>query len=371
MLSKSSNITLDLLEPTIYVESNSVNSNVIRGTVNINLPKTTTVKTLSVIFEGQLDTKSYSFEAIESSGSFARKKPLARQRLVLYPTLEQENASRPLILNAGLTQYGFEMQIPSGLPESIDCSEIKVEYSVTAVMDVYPTNSFLRVSRGSHKETFKQSVRVARLPYENVLMGDSMSEPIDSRSHQATWLEYQIVVSKKAVALGNNLPVTFRFSPTHEGVIVDRVTLQMLERRDVHRDVTHSNHSVFGIQPCKKNAVTFPRGVLKESWEGTVSYQIPNGRSLSHSTQDYSDFRVSHTLLVSITLSVPGTGRCRVTKLLTFQANIDLLDKTIGDLDTLELPTYDSPPPFDNTKVVFGEYERKFADPPNYSDICA
>jgi hypothetical protein len=60
MLSKSSNITVDLLEPTIYVVSNSDNSNVIRGTVNINLPKTTTVKTLSVIFEGQLNTKSYS-----------------------------------------------------------------------------------------------------------------------------------------------------------------------------------------------------------------------------------------------------------------------------------------------------------------------
>lgn len=288
---------------------------------------------------------------------------------MLYPTLEQTDASRPLILNAGLTQYGFEMQIPSRLPETIDCSEIKVEYSVTAVMDVYPSNSFLRISRGSHKESFKQAVHVARLPYENILMGDTMSEPIDSRSHKATWLEYQILVGKKAVALGNELPITFRFSPTHNGVSVDRVTIQMLERRDVHRNITHSNHSVFGINPCKKNTTEFPNDILAEPWEGTILYQIPYGKSLSHSTQQYSDFGVSHTLLVSISLSISGSGLYRVQKLVTYRTNIDLLDKTIGDLDTLKLPTYDSPPPFDNTKVVFGEYDRKFADPPKYSDI--
>lgn len=61
MLSKSSCITIQLLEPTIYIETNSsTNCNVIRGTLNINLQKTTTVKTISVTFDGRMETKSYS-----------------------------------------------------------------------------------------------------------------------------------------------------------------------------------------------------------------------------------------------------------------------------------------------------------------------
>ncbi|KAG1059465.1 hypothetical protein G6F42_028305 [Rhizopus arrhizus] len=124
MLSKSSCISVQLLEPTIYVESNSDACNVVRGTININLPKTTTVKSISVRFDGKMETKSYSFDSMDAGG-FAQKKPLARQRLVLYPTMEQVDANRPLVMNAGLTQFGFEMQIPSKLPETIDCSDVK------------------------------------------------------------------------------------------------------------------------------------------------------------------------------------------------------------------------------------------------------
>ncbi|CAO0795763.1 unnamed protein product [Mucor circinelloides] len=373
MLSKSSCISVQLLEPTIYVESNSDACNVVRGTININLPKTTTVKSISVRFDGKMETKSYSFDSMDAGG-FAQKKPLARQRLVLYPTMEQVDANRPLVMNAGLTQFGFEMQIPSKLPETIDCSDVKVSYHVTAVME-YQSNSFLRVGRSSTvKEFAKQDVRVARLPYENILVGDNMSEPIDSRTHRSAWLHYQILVDKKAVALGSELPITFRMLPTHNGVSVDRVAIQMLERRDLFRESTHTSHSVHSILPSASNKTTIPTTALSEPWEGTVKYDIPEGKSLVHSTQEYSDFNVSHTLLVSIALSVPGTGRftaSRVQKMVTFQASIDILDETIGELDSLKLPTYDSPPPFDNSDFVFGEYDRKFADPPAYSEIYA
>lgn len=371
MLSKSSYISVQLLESTIYVESNSDASNVVRGTININLPKTTTVKSISVRFDGKMETKSYSFDSMDA-GSFAQKKPLARQRLVLYPTLEQVDANRPLVMNAGLTQFGFEMQIPSKLPETIDCSDIKVSYHVTAVME-YQSNSFLRVGRNI-KECAKQDVRVARLPYENILVGDNMCEHIDSRTHKSAWLHYQILVNKKAVALGSELPITFRMLPIHNGVSVDRVAVQMLERRDLFRESTHTSHSVHSILPSSNNKTIIPNTALSEPWEGTVKYNIPEGKSLVHSTQEYSDFNVSHTLLVSIALSIPGTGRfaaSRVQKMVTFQANIDLLDETIGELGSLKLPTYDSPPPFDNSDYVFGEYDRKFADPPAYSEIHA
>ncbi|KAG2216027.1 hypothetical protein INT46_007087 [Mucor plumbeus] len=371
MLSKSSCISVQLLEPTIYVEPNSDACNVVRGTININLSKTTTIKSISVRFDGKMETKGYSLDSIDAR-SFVQKKPLARQRLVLYPTLEQVDANRPLVMNSGLTQFGFEMQIPSKLPETIDCSDVKVNYHVTAVME-YQSNSFLRVCRNT-KEFAKQDVRVARLPYENILIGDNMFEPIDSRTHKSAWLHYQILVNKKAVALGSELPITFRMLPINNGVSVDRVGIQMLERCDLFRESTRTSHSVHSILPSSNNKTIIPRTALSEPWEGTVKYDIPEGKSLVHSTQEYSDFNISHTLLVSIALSIPGTGRfnaSRVQKMVTFQANIDILDKTIGELDSLKLPTYDSPPPFDNSEYVFGEYDRKFADPPAYSEIYA
>lgn len=375
MLSKSSCISVQLLEPTIYVEPNSETCNVVRGTINIHLPKTTTVKSISVRFDGKLKTKGYTFDAMDASG-FAQKKSLARQRLVLYPTMEQVDAHRPLVMNAGLTQFGFEMQIPSRLPETIDCPDVKVTYYVTAVMEYQSSSSsFLRMGRSSTvKEFAKQDVRVARLPYENILVGDSMSDPIDSRTHKSAWLHYQILVDKKAVALGSELPITFRMLPTYNGVSVDRVAIQMLERRDLFRESTRTTHSVHSILPSASNKTTIPTTALSEPWEGTIKYGIPEGKSLVHSTQEYSDFSVSHTLLVSIALSVPGAGRftiSRVQKMVTFQANIDILDETIGELDSLKLPTYDSPPPFDSSDYVFGEYDRKFADPPAYSEIYA
>lgn len=311
-------------------------------------------------------------DVMDTPGSFTKKKALAHQSLVLYPTAEQTDMDRPLVLNAGLTQFGFEMQVPSGLPETIECNDIKVHYHVSASMEYYPTNSFLRAARRTQKEYTKQDVRVARLPYENVLLGDSMSDPIDSRNHKSAWMNYHLLIDKKAVPLGSELPITFKFAPTREEVSVDRVNIQLLERRNLYRDVTHTTHSVHYIAPCKDNAVQLPDSALSGDWEGTISYKIPEGKSLVHSTQEYSDFNVSHTLLVTILFSIPGSSRInptRVQKMVTFQTNIDILNEAVGELDSLKLPTYDSPPPFDNTTYVYGEYDRKFTDPPNYSEI--
>jgi len=70
-------------------------------------------------------------------------------------------------------------------------------------------------------------------------------------------------------------------------------------------------------------------------------------------------------------LSTTGGSTGRMRKLVTFQSKIDLLDEAVGKLGSLKVPTYDSPPPFDDSVFVFGEYDRKFADPPAYSEIYA
>ncbi|KAI8987659.1 hypothetical protein BDF20DRAFT_851507 [Mycotypha africana] len=417
MLPKSSYVSVNLLEPTIYIEPNSDNFNVVRGTVNINLPRTTTVKSISVRFDGVMETKGYTFASVEA-GAYAQRKPLARQRLVLYPNLlgqPEETVNRPLVMNAGLTQFGFEMQIPSKLPETIECSDIKVNYNVTAVLEYYSRNSSTAstllqqlgrtYNRGSYnnkngryiKAFAKQPIRVARLPYCNLLLGDSMADPIDSRTHRSRWLNYQILINKKAVALGSDLPITFRLTPAdaEDEVTMDRVSIQMLERRDLFRSnsTPHTSHSIFTIQPSANNQLNggdvLPLNTALtagHAWEGTVYYSIPENKALSHSTQEYSEFNISHTLLISITLSVPGgSGRftsSRVQKTLSFQTHIDILDETVGELEAFKLPTYDAPPSFD--EAVYGlspsqqqhvclestGLDRKFSEfPPSYEDI--
>jgi hypothetical protein len=379
MLSKSASsyLSIRLLEPTIYVEPTSTTTNsAVRGTLNLNLPKTTTIKSISIRFSGKMET-SNNVNSIENSAN----KYLAREHLVLYPTTEQQK-NRPLIMNSGLTQYGFEMQVPSGLPESIDCSEVKVKYQVTAVMEYYSTNSkklSLWQRTPIKKQVTAQDIRIVRLPHSDILMGDTMSDPIDSHTRKSPWLDYQIIVNKKAVSLGSKLPITFKFTPIIEGgVSINRVSVQMLEKRCLyHGEETKTSYAVHSILPATRNKT--PSSVLTEPWEGTIDYSLPreesNNKTLVHSTQEYLDFNVNHTLLISIALSIPDTVNHlitkRVHKMVTFQAQIDLLSESIGELDSLKLPTYDSPPPFDNTEYVFGECDRKFADPPAYSDIIA
>ncbi|KAI8087580.1 uncharacterized protein B0P05DRAFT_531522 [Gilbertella persicaria] len=362
MLSKSSFVSLCLLEPTLYTEQKPDTCSVIRGTVYINVPKPTKVQRIYIRFHGKMETKSHSFESDQ-------KKSIAQEQLELFPI--QSTPSK--VLNAGTTPFSFEMQIPSGLPETIDCSDIKVHYQVSAVME-YISHSVLRGTTTS-QDIAKQDICVARLPYQGILTGD-VSNSIDSRAHQSTWLCYQLLIDKKAVALGSILPITFRLLPTTEGLIIDRVSIQMLERRHLYRDTTYTSHSVYTLSPCEKNTVSFPTEPLKDAWEGTVHYRIPAGKNMVHSTRPYSAFHVDHYLLVSIGFSVPSStqsrfGSQRTHKMVTFRANIDVLDKTVGDLDALELPSYDNPPPFENEQVVYGEYDRKFVEPPAYHDVCS
>ncbi|KAK4516279.1 Guanine nucleotide exchange factor lte1 [Mucor velutinosus] len=361
-------ISVQLLEPTIYVEPISNSNLVIRGTININLSSTTIVKSISVRFDGKMKTKNY-ISSSASAGGFAQKRSIAHHCLVLYPVEEQTDTNCPLILKAGLTHYGFEMQVPSKLPETVDCSDVKVNYHVTAVME-YESNSFLRVGRSSTAQSCaKQDVCIVRLPSGNLFFGSNTCEFIDSRTHTSDWLEYQVLVDKKSIALGSELPITFRMMPVREEVSVEGVNVQILERRDVFRKSTRTSYAVQSLLTAATNETEIPKTALPELWEGTIRYSILVGKSLVHSTLANSDFDIKHTLLVSIVLSAPGGIAGRMRKRVTFQSKIDLLNEAVGKLGSLKVPTYDSPPPFDDSTFVYGEYDRKFTDPIAYSDI--
>ncbi|KAF1797450.1 hypothetical protein FB192DRAFT_1399962 [Mucor lusitanicus] len=261
------------------------------------------------------------------------------------------------------------MQVPSKLPETVDCSDVKVNYHVTAVME-YESNFFLRMGRSSvAKSCAKQEVCIVRLPHGNLLVGNNACEVIDDRTHTSAWLQYQVLVDKKSISIGSELPITFRMLPTRKEVSVDGVNVQIMERRDLFGKSTHTSHAVQSLLPAATNETKIPKTVLPELWEGTVRYNIPAGKSLVHSTLANADFDIKHTLLVSMVLSTPGGVAGRMRKLVTFQSKIDLLNEAVGKLGSLKVPTYDSPPPFDDSTFVYGEYDRKFTDPISYCDI--
>lgn len=360
MISKTPCISLQLLERTMYVDPSSDLNNAVRGTIQLNFPKSTTIQSISVVFDGIIESKG-------TRGSFSRKRPITRERLILYPP---EDHCRALVLSSGPTQFGFEMQIPSKLPESIHCQDVKVRYSVTAIVH-YRSASFLRaLSTG----TDKKRLHIARVPSANdLLLSDAASH---ARFIKYKWLHYQVALNQKTVALGSDLPITFRFVPQQENVTVEYVGIQLLERRNITSQ--HIGNSIQAVFPARSNKTSLPCEPLKEEWEGTINYTIPKNASIVHSTQAYSDFSVSHTLLVNISLSIQAKkGRLqtksRIQKMLSFQTQIDLLDPVLSKSDTLKLPSYDSPPPFDESAphyIVFPEYDRKFVDPPAYTDVC-
>ncbi|KAF1797449.1 hypothetical protein FB192DRAFT_1290771 [Mucor lusitanicus] len=263
------------------------------------------------------------------------------------------------------------MPMPSKLPETVDCSDVKVNYHVTAVME-YESNSLLRVGRSNAaKSCGKQEVRIVRLPHGNLLVGNNACELIDSGTHTSAWLQYRVLVDKKSISLGSELPITFRMMPTRDKISVEGINVQILERRDVFGKSTHTNHTVEYLSPAATNETKIPKATLSEAWEGTIRYNIPAGKSLVHSTLANADFDIKHALLVSMVLSIPGGGLGgRTQKLVTFQSKIDLLDQAVGKLGSLKVPTYDCPPPFDDDSTfVYNEYDDKYNDPIAYCDI--
>jgi hypothetical protein len=350
-----------LLEPVIYLEPSSIKTNnVIRGTVNLCLPKTTAIKSLLVCFEGEIATKSHPRTV----------KTITREYLTLYPATD-EQTGRPLIMSAGSTQFGFEMQTTSHLPETIDCYKVRVNYHVSAIMEYYtdyrrPCLWFCSGSDNTKTITAKQPIRVVRLPSFDTLL--NISNSINSGTQNSAWLNYRISIDKKSVSLGSLISIAFCLEPVvYSSISIDRVAVQLLEKCDLYNHgLTKWSYLVHSIRPCNSNHSIIPKGKFSEPWEGTIIYKIPTDKTLVHSTQQHLDFHISHMLFVSIEFSAPG----RVRRTVMFHAPIDLLSEAVGDLESLKLPTYDTrpPPPFDSA-----ENDWKFAGvhPPAYSDIIS
>lgn len=258
---------------------------------------------------------------------------------IIHPSEPQQ------VLPPGATVFSFEMPLSVGLPESVKCPQINVEYTISAKIAYHKANTAIL-----NNETINKPVILARLPDSGILTGENYPSTIDSLKHLDQWCQYRIVIDKKSAALGSRLPLKIQVVPTCSGLRLKQVYLQLLERRTVKQseDEQQTTQLCHFIYPAKEfPALALPQRPLTENWFGCSEYQIPEEDKMAHSTTSYDNFHVSHILLVSLIVTIPdinSKSRYR-TKTISFQTPIDLLNSHVSQLGDhcLKLPPYDHP----------------------------
>lgn len=245
--------------------------------------------------------------------------------------LVSENLSLSAPLTGATNKFPFEMPLPPGIPETVKSADIQVQYVMTVSMDYTKLNQ----SSLQHEQATKD-ITLARLPDNDPLR----LQPIERQF--LNWCKYRITIDKKTAALGSRLPVKIEINPLLPGFKLKQVFLQLLERRAVTKNnMEKTNQSCYFIYPAKNSLLMIPSKPITQFWQASCYYQLPDDK-LSHSTMEYSSFKISHSVLVSLIVSVPEKGK-QVTKTISYQANIDLLSPEVNELDEREcvkLPPY-------------------------------
>ncbi|KAG2191376.1 hypothetical protein INT46_001753 [Mucor plumbeus] len=338
--SVSKSISIQLLEPIVFIGSNIETSPVIRGTVNINFQKSYILEKLQIDFNGLMKTEWKQAEKTKQN-----QQSIAASHLQLYPSSESA-LSPPLLLNSGSTRFSFEMPLSAGIPETISCSQVNVEYNITVSLYYKKDGSSLM-----HEE-IKEPIVLARLPDSGMIAGENYPATIDSHKHFSNWCQYRITIDTKSAVLGSKLPLKIEIAPTVKELRLKQVFLQLVEKRVItptEDNIDRTSQSVHFLYPAKGTMLSLPNRPLNQNWQGDCLYQIPDDKTISHSTQKYNNFRVSHLLLISLQISVPDSTNINsrhTTRTISFQTQIDLLDSHVaqlGDREFTKLPSYDCP----------------------------
>lgn len=298
-------------------------------------------------------------------------KNITTNNLVLHPTPDAPS-QQSLLLNSGTTRFSFEMPLPSGIPETVHCTQVNVDYNLTLSMDYKQASG---ITYKMHEEIVKDII-LARLPESGILTGDDYPNTIDSHKHFSNWCQYRITLDKKAIALGSSLPLHIEVAPTVKGLRINQVFLQLLERRNVkpEHDTQKSSQLCHFLRP--DHAMALPAQPLDAPWEGKCDYLIPDDGSIAHSTESYPGFQVTHTLLVSLLISLPDDkdGVQKVnTRTISFQTQLDVLDShfsQLGDVDVGKLPAYDCPISLEEIEKL-NQHGLNMDCPPAYDTIIA
>ncbi|CAO3703855.1 unnamed protein product [Rhizopus stolonifer] len=296
--SNDNNLSIQLLEPVIFVGSHINTSPVLRGIINISSYKKCSMKQLAIHFQGVAKIRFVLNNKLTSD-----ERLITRKDLTLYSSLHDE-IDKPLNSDSNAL-FSFELPLPTGLPETIQSPQIQVSYQFTLSMDYIKNKK--KLSQRANK-----SVIVVRLPHSGLLAGENLPEMIGSRKHISPWCQYRITI-QKSVALGSTLPIQFELVPMVKGFKLKHVFVQLLERRTVIPEVDGQERTgqfCYFIHPTKRSSLQLPSNALHDVWETSVEYQIPQ-KSVTHSTKSYRNFSVEHLLLISFVINVLEEGKRR------------------------------------------------------------
>ncbi|KAI8982464.1 hypothetical protein BDF20DRAFT_1000407 [Mycotypha africana] len=378
MLKKGSSgskmLSISLLEPIVFVGSSLEASPVLRGIVNIHTTQSYTLTRLYLKFNGVMKATYREVELKHKD----HHKLVASERQFLYPAAntngERSRTTKPLILEAGITRFAFEMPLPAGIPETMNGSQIGVHHNLTVCLDYRRpittiSQYMLPDQRLDLHDEVKREIILARMPDSGMLSGENQMPNIDSNKHFSNWCQYRITMEKKAVATGSQLPIKIEIAPTVEHLTLKHFFLQLIERRTITvidalgRPQERTSHSVIFLHPPKDTTqqIIVPNTPIKGVWEGNCVYQIPNNdKVMTHSSQAYADFKVTHMLLVTIVVSVPhfkrrnmlqyfssnsNNNNSRDSKTFSYQTPIDLVNGDVFQTwEMAKLPSYDNNP---------------------------
>ncbi|GAA5798237.1 hypothetical protein HPULCUR_003637 [Helicostylum pulchrum] len=310
--SRAKLISIQLLEPIIFINPDQDTAPVVRGTIHVLLDKTMRLQKLNIHFHGTIKTQWKKEGKVVNS-----EKQLVSEDLS-FSSLDSTD------------KFPFEMPLPSGIPETVSSADIGVQY--TMAVDMY----YKKMNTMCHEQDMEQII-LARLPDQYPIRMEALPKQF------LDWCKYCITIDKKTAALGSRLPVKIEITPFVPGFKLKQVFLQLLERRTVIKNnIEKTNQSCYFIYPAKNSLMMLPSRPLNQPWQASCYYQLPDNNKLSHSTMEYSNFKISHSVLVSLIVSVPDKAR-QLTKTISYQVDIDLLSNQVNQLDEreyLKLPAY-------------------------------
>ncbi|KAI7851798.1 hypothetical protein BDC45DRAFT_537954 [Circinella umbellata] len=351
LISSPHTLDIELLEPVIYLHGRRSDA-VIRGSIGVTVHKPHTLKSLVLLFEGRSRIKHGDYKV--------SRKRIARHQLTIYPTTtttsNTSSSQRPFLLQTGKSRFGFEMRLPPGLAGTLHCKEIKVDYKLMASIQYLRHPS----SPAIVKRDISKPIYLVRSPISSTMSalvnGENVDACVDSQKQHSRWCQYHITIDQQSVVLGQVLPITLSIAPHLDGLCLEHVYTQIIERRHIrgkkyHGDLNEEEDEEW--ETYKSTHMLLPTACnqqqqeqiddegyspgksipIREPWQDTLRYHVSsvmeNGL-VRTSKKESPDYYIDHTVNVSFVISFPVLGRQgetrRYTKTLMFQADIELLD---------------------------------------------
>jgi hypothetical protein len=240
------NLSLNLVESTLFLRNSEHTPATLRGSLDISVTETVSIKQITIMFLGQVTMK---WEEKKSAYSSREKTvPIASNIWKIYgaPDFEASkiihmvlDAGRKLIgrgpmtstkdasaststskhrvFEPGLYTYDFTLVLSSQYPGTIEVGPSSVKYQLQVAVE--RAHSFrARLSR-------TREVILIHTPPEDSL---EMVEPIAVDGRMGNHLHYNIAVLGKMFPLGTRIPIQYRLTPS-DGARCHSITISILE----------------------------------------------------------------------------------------------------------------------------------------------